>query len=306
MQVFLYATIMYYFCSKIITIMRYIELSIKTTPSNETITDVLSFHLGGIGYDSFVASENGLEAYIPEKNFLEEGLKEILQSLSIDLPDLFKDVDISYKFNLIEDEDWNKRWEENYFEPLAMGDKCIIRSSFHKVDKEYEYEIVIDPKMAFGTGHHQTTYLMIQEMLKQDLEGAKVLDIGCGTAVLSILASKMGAESAIAIDFDEWAYVNAKENVVLNKTDNVDVRLGEVDLVTNEKFDFIFANINRSILLQDIEHYVKTMNDGATLIMSGFYLFDVPDLRLECEKNNLTYKKTEQKDNWCAVLCVKN
>ena len=116
----------------------------------------------------------------------------------------------------------------------------------------------------------------------------------------------MGAESAIAIDFDEWAYVNAKENVVLNKTDNVDVRLGEVDLVTNEKFDFIFANINRSILLQDIEHYVKTMNNGATLIMSGFYLFDVPDLRLECEKNNLTYKKTEQKDNWCAVLCVKN
>mgnify|MGYP005611416277 FL=1 len=297
---------MYYFCSKIITIMRYIELSIKTTPSNETITDVLSFHLGGIGYDSFVATEKGLEAYIPEKSFSEESLKEILEGLPVDLADLFKDIDISYEFNLIEDENWNKRWEENYFEPLIMGDKCIVRSSFHEVDKESEYEIVIDPKMAFGTGHHQTTYLMLQEILKQDLEGAKVLDIGCGTAVLAILASKMGAKGVIAIDFDEWAYENAKENVVLNNTHNVDVRLGEVDLVKSEKFDFIFANINRSILLQDIEHYAKTMNDGATLIMSGFYLFDVPDIKLECEKNNLTYKKTEQKDDWCAVLCVKN
>ena len=286
--------------------MRYIELSIKATPSNETITDVLSFHLGGIGYDSFVATEKGLEAYIPEKSFSEESLKEILEGLPVDLADLFKDIDISYEFNLIEDENWNKRWEENYFEPLAMGDKCIIRSSFHKVDKEYEYEIVIDPKMAFGTGHHQTTYLMLQEILKLDLKDSAVLDIGCGSAVLAILASKMGAKHIVAIDINEWAFDNAKENTVLNDINNIDVRLGEVDLVENEKFDFIFANINRKILLQDIKHYSNIMNKGGTLIMSGFYLDDVSDLKLESQKHNLSFKKTEQKDKWCAIVHTKN
>lgn len=285
--------------------MRYIQLAISTDPFNETITDILSFHLGNIGYDSFVVSDNVLEAYIPQKDFLEESLKQTFSQLSNDLADLFQNVKIDYQFNLLEDENWNKEWEKNYFKPLVLSDKCLVRSSFHKVDKTYDYEIMIDPKMAFGTGHHQTTYLMLQEILKLDLEGKSILDIGCGTAVLAILAAKKGAKNIVAIDFDEWAYENAKENVSLNNISNIDVRLGEIGLVANEKFDFIFANINRNILLEGIKHYAQSMNEGATLIMSGFYLEDVEDLKLECKKNNLRYKTTEQKDNWCAVICNK-
>lgn len=286
--------------------MKYTQLSIKATPSNEVITDILSFNLGSIGYESFIATESGLDAYIPQKNFSEEKLKKTLSQLSIDLSNLFKEVELKYEFNLLEDKNWNTEWEKNYFKPLVVSDKCLVRSSFHEVDKQYDYEITIDPKMAFGTGHHQTTYLMLQEILKLDLKNKSILDIGCGTAVLAILASKMGAKDAIAIDFDEWAYENAKENILLNNITNVDVRLGEINLVANDKFDFIFANINRNILLQDIQHYAKNLKKGATLIMSGFYLDDVKDIKKECENNNLSYQKTEQKDKWCAVLCIKN
>ena len=286
--------------------MKYIELVIKITPFKETVTYVLSFHLGGIGYESFVVSENLLEAYVPHKDFSEEKLKETLHHLTIDLGELFKDLDLSYTTNLIEDKNWNKEWEKNYFEPLVLSEKCLVRSSFHEVDKEYEYEITIDPKMAFGTGHHQTTYLMLQEILKLDLKDKSILDIGCGTAVLAILASKMGAKHITAIDFDEWAYENAKENVLLNDISNIDVKLGEVDLVANKTFDSIFANINRNVLLQDIKHYAKSLNNGGVLIMSCFYLNDVPAIKEECKKHGLTYQKTEQKDKWCAVLCVNN
>lgn len=285
--------------------MRYIQLSVYLNPCNEDLTDILSFQLGNIGYDSFIANEHGVDAYIPQKDFSEEKLKEMLLLLPIDMNDMFNDVNVEYKFNLLEDKNWNTEWEKHYFQPLVVSEQCLVRSTFHQIDEQYDYEITIDPKMAFGTGHHQTTYLMLQEILKLELNNKSVLDIGCGTAVLAILASKKGASPIVAIDFDEWAYYNAKENVLLNDIADVDVRLGEIDLVSNEKFDFIFANINRNILLQDIVHYANAMNHGATLIMSGFYLEDVPILKLECEKNNLSFQKIEQKDNWCAILCTK-
>lgn len=286
--------------------MRYIQLSVISSPCNENITDILSFHLGNIGYDSFIANENGVDAYIPQKDFSEEKLKDMLFQLTIDMNDLFKDVKVEYEFNLLEEKNWNTEWEKHYFKPLVVSDKCLVRSTFHVIDEQYDYEITIDPKMAFGTGHHQTTYLMLQEILSLELKNSSVLDIGCGTAVLAILASKMCASQIVAIDFDEWAYNNAIENVQLNDITNIDVRLGEIDLVSNEKFDFIFANINRNILLEGIQYYAKAMNKGATLIMSGFYLEDVPVLKSECENNNLSFQKTEQKDNWCAVLCTKD
>ena len=147
---------------------------------------------------------------------------------------------------------------------------------------------------------------MLQEILKLELNNKSVLDMGCGTAVLAILASQKGAKHLTAIDFDEWAYENAKENVVLNNISNIDVKLGEVDLIATKKFDFIFANINRNVLLQDIKHYAKSLSDGGVLIMSGFYLSDVADIKMECEKYGLTYQKTEQRDKWCAVVCSKN
>ena len=286
--------------------MKYIQLSLTTTPVNEIITDILSFHLGNIGYDSFVATDNGLNAYIPQADFSEQILKENLQLLTLDVDNFLSDVKIEYVFNTLEEKNWNKEWEKNYFNPLVVSNKCLVKSSFHTVDESYDYEIVIDPKMAFGTGHHQTTFLMLQEILKLDLKNKSVLDIGCGTAVLAILASKMDAVDIVAIDYDEWAYHNAVENVMLNNITNIDVRHGKIDLVQNESFDFIFANINRNILLQDIQFYANAMNKGATLIMSGFYLEDVPIIKLECQNNNLRYQKLELKDNWTALVCTKN
>ena len=286
--------------------MKYIELSLTVNPLNENTTDLLSFHLGSIGYESFVATENGLNAYISKADFSEQKLDEVLHSLSVEIDDLLTDMKVEYEFKDLEEVNWNTEWEKNYFNPLVVANKCLVKSSFHSVEEQYEYEIVIDPKMAFGTGHHQTTYLMLQEILKLDLDNKSVLDIGCGTAVLAILASMMGATDIVAIDFDEWAYNNAKENVVLNDIQNVDVRLGKIDLVQDRKFDYIFANINRNILLQDIQHYANAMQSGATLILSGFYFEDVPVLQMECQKNNLSFQKLEQKDNWCALLCTKN
>lgn len=279
--------------------MKYIQLSLILNPCNEDITDVISYQLGDIGYDSFITTDNGLDAYIPVSDFSIDKLDELLNNLLID-------VKVVYEFKTLEDENWNKEWEKNYFSPLIVSDKCLVRSSFHPVNQVYEYEIIIDPKMAFGTGHHQTTYLMLQEILKLDLKNKSVLDMGCGTAVLAILAAKMGASRLVAIDFDEWAYNNAKENVVLNSQAEIEVRLGTADQIENEEFEYIFANINRNVLLQDIQQYAKSLKTNGTLIMSGFYLDDVPVIKLECEKNNLTFLNLEQKDNWTALICTKN
>ena len=278
--------------------MKYIQLSLSVTPCNENITDVLSYQLGDIGYESFVATSTGVEAYIPELHFSEEKLVELIENLLID-------AKVEYEFKALEDKNWNKEWEKNYFSPLIVSDKCLVRSSFHVVEQKCEHEIVIDPKMAFGTGHHQTTYLMLQEILTLELKNKSVLDMGCGTAVLAILAAKMGASPIVAIDFDEWAYNNAQENVALNDASDIDVRLGTAEQIEGESFDFIFANINRNVLLEDIEQYAKSLNANGTLIMSGFYLEDVPVIKLECEKNNLIFQKLEQKDNWTAVVCIK-
>ena len=278
--------------------MKYIQLSLSVDPCNEVITDVLSFQLGDIGYESFIATTTGVEAYIPESLFSEERLIELFDNLLID-------AKVEYEFKALEDKNWNKEWEKNYFSPLIVSDKCLVRSSFHVSDQKCEYEILIDPKMAFGTGHHQTTFLMLQEILTLDLTDKSVLDMGCGTAVLAILAAKMGASRTVAIDFDEWAYNNAKENISINNQQDIDVRLGTVEQIEGEDFDFIFANINRNVLLRDIEEYAKSLKENGTLIMSGFYLEDVPVIKLECEKNGLIYQKLEHKDNWTAVVCTK-
>jgi ribosomal protein L11 methyltransferase len=278
--------------------MKYIQLFLSVDPCNEIITDVLSYQLGDIGYESFIATTTGVEAYIPESLFSEERLIELIDNLWID-------AKVEYEFNALEDKNWNKEWEKNYFSPLIVSDKCLVRSSFHVLDQKCEYEILIDPKMAFGTGHHQTTYLMLQEILTLDLADKSVLDMGCGTAVLAILAAKMGASRTVAIDFDEWAYNNAKENISINNQQDIDVRLGTVEQIEGEDFDFIFANINRNVLLRDIEEYAKSLKENGTLIMSGFYLEDVPVIKLECEKNGLIYQKLEHKDNWTAVVCTK-
>lgn len=276
--------------------MKYIELLLMPTPFSDIIKDVITFQLAEIGYNTFIDIEKGLATYIPEKDFSEIKIQNLFNNLLID-------TKVSYKINVIEDKNWNKEWEKKYFKPLVIDNQCMIRSTFHKVEKEYKYEIVIDPKMAFGTGHHQTTFLMIQKMLKQNFINKTVLDMGCGTAVLAILASKTGASDVIAIDYDEWAYENAKENIYLNHIDNIRVKHGTVELIEGKQFDVILANINRNILLQDIQHYEKTLKKDGILIMSGFYNSDVKAISEECEKYDLLITDIEEKDDWVAVVC---
>lgn len=274
--------------------MVYFEVKFKCEPNNEITTDVLTAYLSEIGFDSFINTDDGLDAYIPAKEFNEESIKALLAELPIE-------ASISYTFSQMEDKDWNEEWEKNFFQPLFIDDLCSVQSTFHKVESNCKYKIFIDPKMAFGTGHHQTTELMIREILETDFDGKSVLDMGCGTAILGILASMKGADPVTAIDIDEWAYDNAVENLSLNNISNIKVEIGGADLLGKDSFDIILANINRNILLADIKSYVSVLNSGGSLYMSGFYTEDIPAIQAECEKHGLVFKGNKVKDNWTAV-----
>ena len=191
-------------------IMDYLEFSFIFNCNNEVAADVLSDGLARIGFESFTQNDGALQAYVRKDYYSKPELNDVLRDFPL------PDIEIAYSFTLIKGEDWNSEWEKNYFKPIVIDDRCIIRSSFHTIGQTATYEIIIDPKMAFGTGHHETTYLMIEELLEFQLAGKTVLDMGCGTAVLAILASMRGAESAMAIDIDEWACNNAVENLALN------------------------------------------------------------------------------------------
>ncbi len=279
--------------------MNYIEVNFKCSPNNEITNSILSSAIADMGFESFVDTETGTTAYIAENKFDEQGLKNVLNDFPIE-------AEIGYSFTLVKEKDWNEEWEKNYFKPLIIDNECIIQSSFHKEPAIYKYNIIIDPKMAFGTGHHQTTELMIREILKMDLQNKSVLDMGCGTAILAILASMRGAGPILAIDIDEWAYVNAIENLQLNNIDNIEIKIGGAELLGSRHFDTIFANINRNILLNDINNYASVLNPEGELYMSGFYVDDIPVLTEECNKYGLLFCNHTEKDNWAAVKFVKS
>ncbi|MDR2949175.1 MAG: 50S ribosomal protein L11 methyltransferase [Prevotella sp.] len=274
--------------------MKYIEVKFICTPNNEIVNSILSATIGEIGFESFVEDELGTTAYIQSDMFNMEKLDEILVNFPIE-------AEIIYTYKSIEEQNWNEEWEKNYFQPLIIDNRCIIQSTFHNVPATYDYNIYIDPKMAFGTGHHQTTELMIREILKDDFSGKSLLDMGTGTAILAILASMRGADPIIAIDIDQWAYDNAMENLKINNIDNVKVEIGGAELLGSTTFDVILANINRNILLNDIHSYVSVLNTGGSLYMSGFYVEDIPVITEECNKNGLTFISNTTKDNWTAV-----
>lgn len=279
--------------------MNYTEAVFVCIPNNEIIREILSAELAEVGFESFVDTDNGSTAYIQESLYKKEAVDSIIDNFPLE-------ATITYTTAVIEGKDWNEEWEKNYFKPLIIDDKCIIQSTFHKEPATYEYNIYIDPKMAFGTGHHQTTELMIREILNTDFTGKSVLDMGCGTAILAILASMKGADPILAIDIDEWAYDNAKENLDLNKVSNIDVQIGGADLLTSEKiFDVILANINRNILLNDIHSYASVLQPEGVLFMSGFYTEDIPALTEECNKHGLTFVHSNNKDNWANVKFIK-
>ena len=278
--------------------MDFIQVNFNIEPYEEYIADVLAAELGELGYDTFVPTENGLEAFISSDVFDEIELKNLLANFVFE-------TSIDYKVTKIESKNWNEEWEKHYFEPIIIDNECVIHSSFHKNIPEAKYDIVIDPKMSFGTGHHETTSLVIGELLKMDLEGKKVLDMGCGTSVLAILAAMRGATDLLAIDIDSWCVENSVENIALNKISGIDVKQGGAELLANEHFDIILANINRNILLADMEYYAACLSTNGQLYMSGFYSEDIPLIEAEANKNGLNLISSKLKNNWAVVKTVK-
>ena len=275
--------------------MKYLEIKLKITPADPW-KEVYTSLMADAGCDSFMDgdSEEELLCYIPEKDYREDVFKDMLEN-----PE-FPEVKVAYSVTPMEDKDWNAAWEANY-EPVLIDDKCYIRAPFHPARPDVDYEIVIEPKMSFGTAHHATTAQMVSYLLETDVRGKAVLDMGAGTGVLAILAYMKGASPVTAIDNDEWAYRNGVENAHHNHCDNLKVLLGDASLLGNDRYDIILANINRNILLQDIPAYVKCMNDGALLFLSGFYEEDLPALRYCCAQNGLRYVNHKAKDKWVAA-----
>ena len=279
--------------------MKYFEVTFTTSPCNETVNDVVSALAGEIGFESFVEWENGVQAYIQQSLFDEEALKAMVAEFPL------PDTKIEYTIVEAEDKDWNEEWEKNFFQPIVIGDRCCIHSTFHKDTPQTEYEILINPQMAFGTGHHETTSSIISELLEADLQGKSVLDMGCGTSILAILASMRGADPITAIDIDDWCVNNSRDNIALNGIDNITVEWGDANLLKGrEPFDVIIANINRNILLADMAQYAACMHSGSELYMSGFYVQDIPVIQEKAKSLGMEFIHHREKNNWAAVKFI--
>ncbi len=274
--------------------MQYTKVSFSINPINDFIRDILTAELAEFDFDSFEETENGLNAYIPSSSFSSEDIDncQIIQN---------DDYEIKYSAEEMPDQNWNETWEKHFFNPIIIDDRCIVRSPFHQDIPKADYEILIEPKMAFGTGHHETTGLMIKHILERDFNGKSVLDMGCGTGILGILCAMKEANKVTGIDIEEWAYNNAIENINLNNIKQMEVFCGDASLLGNESFDVILANINRNILLEDINKYVKVLNPNGTLMLSGFYNSDIDVIDKECSKNNLIKKSIKEDNNWVAI-----
>ncbi len=279
--------------------MDYIELKVQVKPSDSQVNEVLIAQLAEAGFESFTEDDNGLNAYIKAVDYSDE-IKEKLKDLIIP-----EGTQVSYQINKIKDQNWNAQWESN-FEPIIVDNRCLVRASFHKDAPKLDYEIIIDPKMAFGTGHHQTTYLMIEAILNDDFTGKIVLDMGCGTGVLAILAEMKDAKAITAIDIDEWAYRNTIENIKINGCKRIEPLCGDVRLIAGKKFDVILANINRNILLSDITHYTESMIKNGKLILSGILKVDIEIITQNAISSGLTHLSTSTRDEWVTMSFIKS
>jgi len=258
-------------------------------------TEILIAELGETAFESFIETEGGLSAYV-QKEFWNEN---ILDGIHIFGSDEFS---ISYTFEEIDQVNWNEEWEKN-FEPIDVDNTCRVRAPFHE-KKDVEYDIVIEPKMSFGTGHHETTFMMIQHLLETDLENKKTLDMGCGTAILAILAEMKGAQPIDAIDIDNWCYQNSIENAERNSCSHISVYEGDAALLEGKHYDVIIANINRNILLNDMQAYVNCLNKDGILLLSGFYEEDIPVIDASCSEKGLTFVKKFSRNNWVSLKYV--
>ena len=273
----------------------YIEYTFKVTPK-EPATEILIAQLGFAGFESFVENEEGVIAYIQKQDWNSEILDAVFVLSS-------EEFSIEYTQQEIAQTNWNEEWEKN-FQPIQVDDQVSIRAPFHE-NPNLPYDIVIEPKMSFGTGHHETTHMMIQHLLDIDLTHKKVLDMGCGTGILAIFSEMKGAQPIDAIDIDSWCYENSLENVERNHCKYISVYEGDASLLEGKSYDVIIANINRNILLSDMKIYTDCLSDGGILLLSGFYQEDIPVIEQEVMKYGLIFDKKIVKNNWTAVKYTK-
>lgn len=269
----------------------YIGYDFKVTPLQPGV-EILIAELGYAGFESFVETEDGVSAYIQK----EEWNEAILNDVEILNSEEFK---INFTYNEIEQTNWNEEWEKN-FNAIVVDDVCSVRAPFHE-KPDTKYDIIIEPKMSFGTGHHETTHMMIQYILKNEFTNKSVLDMGCGTGVLAILAEMKGAKSIDAIDYDNWCYLNSLENVERNNCNNITVIEGDASVLKGRSYDIIIANINRNILLNDMQAYVSCLNKDGILFLSGFYNDDISVIQEECEKHMLKVEEKLERNHWVAL-----
>ena len=276
--------------------MNYIELNFDIFPPH--YIEIIVAALAEFGFESFLEHDTGFLAYIPEKDFNEALFAEL---------DILKDDEFykTYTIKTIPDQNWNALWESN-FEAVEIDKLLYIRAPFHPAKEGFLHEIIIEPKMSFGTGHHETTHLMAKLLLEHTIKDLSLLDMGCGTAILAILAHKMGAKPILAIDNDEWAYNNSLENIKKNDAEAIKVLLGDASLLTNQAFDIILANINRNILLNDIPAYASVLKTKGLLMMSGFYESDLPAIKQKAAQFELHFERYLVRNEWCACLLMKN
>ncbi|WP_256010505.1 50S ribosomal protein L11 methyltransferase [Desertivirga xinjiangensis] len=277
--------------------MDYYEFVFKLASDEDYHKDLLINSLSEAGFDTFEETSEGFNAYIISTDFDQQKLNDALTGYDA----MFS---FSYEKSLIPQKNWNEVWESN-FEPLVINDQCYVRATFHAPMPEFPYEIVIDPKMAFGTGHHQTTTMMMEFILEEDLRYKEVLDMGCGTGILAILAEKCGAKELLAMDYDQVCYDSTVENTQLNQCKNIHVLCGSKEIIPDKKFNIILANINRNILIDQIDRYSKVLATDGLLFMSGFYQEDLPLITAEAAKYNLNYSLHKLMDRWVAVKFVK-
>ena len=261
-------------------------------------SEILMAEIAEVGFDSFLETDKGFEAYVENDKFDKKLLAEIQLKYNHVKPlILFEDR--------IQKKNWNEEWENN-LQPIIVEDQCLIRAEFHKIDKKYPYEIIITPKMSFGTGHHQTTYLMIKNQLKINHDGKRVMDAGCGTGILSIMACKRGAKEVEAFDIDEWSVINGQENIENNHCPNIHLQQGKInELKFQGRFDIILANINKNVLLAELKAYNEFLMPAGQLLLSGFYTTDIDELKNEAAKFRFKEISRDEKETWAALLLEK-
>lgn len=274
----------------------YLAHNFKVTPKDPA-AEMLIAELGYAGFESFVENEEGVIAYIQKEEWIDGMLDGIFVLNS-------NEFDISYTSEEIAQVNWNSEWEKN-FSPIQVDDQVSIRAPFHD-NPNLKYDIVIEPKMSFGTGHHETTHMMVQHLLDMDIREKKTLDMGCGTGILAIFAEMKGAQPIDAIDIDPWCYENSLENIERNQCKHITAYEGEASLLPGKSYDVIIANINRNILLNDMEVYVDCLNSGGTLLLSGFYAADIPMLDAKASALGLTLQNTLERNNWVSLKYQKN